>query len=229
MKRSRLSRGLQMQYLDLVVQLVLAVPVSVVSAIVIVAVPEAATTVETLAESMTALVGAAISLFGLVMLWRFHRNYRLALILQVVGWLVSMVELAALPLPILIVLGIVSSVASILYYVWLISATNFFLRQAGNEKIAKRGKWVLITMALSLLWAAALPLLPVEAMDGWWGAGGYIASWQTQNFIAGVTVVLFIVPTTMFLCYVIPASGALKYWPPETETLPPEAAAQKAP
>ena len=106
MKRSRLSRGLQMQYLDLVVQLVLAVPVSVVSAIVIVAVPEAATTVETLAESMTALVGAAISLFGLLMLWRFHRNYRLALILQVVGWLVSMVELAALPLPILIVLGL---------------------------------------------------------------------------------------------------------------------------
>ena len=204
MKRSRLSRGLQMLYLQVIVGVVLTGVFSTVSAVLLAAAHNEA--VETLLDMMELIpdvVSTVFTLVGLILLWRVHRGYRYALAATVAAQVIAFVAVIPQLAGISVVLGLVTVVPGFFYTWLLIRTTNSFLRQLeGEEALIQRGKTVLILwLGAAVLSAVVLLLLDPDNI------GPVLSAAGPTLLAAGVSLVASI----LMLIYLIQASQALKY------------------
>ena len=125
MKRSRLSRGLQVLYLEVIVALILA---TVSGAITAVTRTEATGAMRNAAELLPNLVSVAFTCAGLVLLWQVHRGYRYALAAKLVEYALSLAMMLPQLSGISTALGLVAFIPGVVY-IWLfIRTTNEFFR-----------------------------------------------------------------------------------------------------
>ena len=204
MKRCRLSRGLQMLYLQVIVGVVLTGVFSTVSAVLLAAAHNEA--VETLLDMMELIpdvVSTVFTLVGLILLWRVHRGYRYALAATVAAQVIAFVAVIPQLSGISVVLGLVTVVPGFFYTWLLIRTTNSFLRQLeGEEALIQRGKTVLILwLGAAVLSAVVLLLLDPDNI------GPVLSAAGPTLLAAGVSLVASI----LMLIYLIQASQALKY------------------
>ena len=220
MKRSRLSRGLQVLYLDVIVGLILAAVLAPISGV-IVAVTRTEATGALL--DITGLISDIVSITficaGLILLWQVHRGYRYALVAKRLEYVLGF----ATELPQLSGISTALSLAAVIpgfFYIWLfIRTTNGFLRLKGEDTLIGRGKTVLILwLGSAALSAVVLLLLDPDNMESDLTAAGPTLLSAVVGSVSGI----------MLLIYTIQASSALKDWSPEMETLPPETPSQES-
>ena len=214
MKRSRLSRGLQVLYLEVIVGLILA---AVSGAITAVTRTEATGAMRNAAELLPNLVSVAFTCAGLVLLWQVHRGYRYALAAKLVEYALSLAMMLPQLSGISTALGLVAFIPGVVYMWLFIRTTNEFLRQRWEDPVARRGKTALILYVVASV-LLALIMLFVDPSN--------IQMVMTAMGTTMIATVIASVSGIMLLIYMIQASGVLKDWPPEEETLPPEAPAQ---
>ena len=214
MKRSRLSRGLQVLYLEVIVGLILA---AVSGAITAVTRTEATGALRNAAELLPNLVSVAFTCAGLVLLWQVHRGYRYALAAKLVEYALSLAMMLPQLSGISTALGLVSFIPGVVYMWLFIRTTNEFLRQRWEDPVARRGKTALILYVVASV-LLALIMLFVDPSN--------IQMVMTAMGTTMIATVIASVSGIMLLIYMIQASGVLKDWPPEEEILPPEAPAQ---
>ena len=204
MKRSRLSRGLQMLYLQVIVGVVLTGVFSTVSAVLLAAAhTEAVEALLDMMELIPDVVSTVFTLVGLILLWRVHRGYRYALAATVAAQVIAFVAVIPQLAGISVVLGLVTVVPGFFYTWLLIRTTNSFLRQLeGEEALIQRGKTVLILwLGAAVLSAVVLLLLDPDNI------GSVLSAAGPTLLAAGVSLVASI----LMLIYLIQASQALKY------------------
>ena len=204
MKRSRLSRGLQMLYLQVIVGVVLTGVFSTVSAVLLAAAhTEAVEALLDMMELIPDVVSTVFTLVGLILLWRVHRGYRYALAATVAAQVIAFVAVIPRLSGISVVLGLVTVVPGFFYTWLLIRTTNSFLRQLeGEEALIQRGKTVLILwLGAAVLSAVVLLLLDPDNL------GSVLSAAGPTLLAAGVSLVASI----LMLIYLIQASQALKY------------------
>ena len=204
MKRSRLSRGLQMLYLQVIVGVVLTGVFSTVSAVLLAAAhTEAVEALLDMMELIPDVVSTVFTLVGLILLWRVHRGYRYALAATVAAQVIAFVAVIPQLSGISVVLGLVTVVPGFFYTWLLIRTTNSFLRQLeGEEALIQRGKTVLILwLGAAVLSAVVLLLLDPDNI------GPVLSAAGPTLLAAGVSLVASI----LMLIYLIQASQALKY------------------
>ena len=214
MKRSRLSRGLQVLYLEVIVGLLLA---AVSGAITAVTRTEATGAMRNAAELLPNLVSVAFTCAGLVLLWQVHRGYRYALAAKLVEYALSLAMMLPQLSGISTALGLVAFIPGVVYMWLFIRTTNEFLRQRWEDPVARRGKTALILYVVASV-LLALIMLFVDPSN--------IQMVMTAMGTTMIATVIASVSGIMLLIYMIQASGVLKDWPPEEEILPPEAPAQ---
>ena len=214
MKRSRLSRGLQVLYLEVIVGLILA---TVSGAITAVTRTEATGAMRNAAELLPNLVSVAFTCAGLVLLWQVHRGYRYALAAKLVEYALSLAMMLPQLSGISTALGLVAFIPGVVYMWLFIRTTNEFLRQRWEDPVARRGKTALILYVVASV-LLALIMLFVDPSN--------IQMVMTAMGTTMIATVIASVSGIMLLIYMIQASGVLKDWPPEEEILPPEAPAQ---
>ena len=83
MKRSRLSRGLQLQYWGIIIGVLVTVPMTMVIAAAWRADREASQVMVQILVLLPLVLQGILPLVGLILLCPIHRNYRLALLLTV--------------------------------------------------------------------------------------------------------------------------------------------------
>ena len=204
MKRSRLSRGLQMLYLQVIVGVVLTGVFSTVSAVLLAAAhTEAVETLLDMMELIPDVVSTVFTLVGLILLWRVHRGYRYALAATVAAQVIAFVAVIPQLAGISVVLGLVTVVPGFFYTWLLIRTTNSFLRQLeGEEALIQRGKTVLILwLGAAVLSAVVLLLLDPDNLGSVLSAAGPTLLAAGVSFVASI----------LMLIYLIQASQALKY------------------
>ena len=204
MKRSRLSRGLQMLYLQVIVGFILTGVFSTVSAVLLAAAhTEAVEALLDMMELIPDVVSTVFTLVGLILLWRVHRGYRYALAATVAAQVIAFVAVIPQLSGISVVLGLVTVVPGFFYTWLLIRTTNSFLRQLeGEEALIQRGKTVLILwLGAAVLSAVVLLLLDPDNI------GSVLSAAGPTLLAAGVSLVASI----LMLIYLIQASQALKY------------------
>ena len=204
MKRSRLSRGLQMLYLQVIVGVVLTGVFSTVSAVLLAAAhTEAVETLLDMMELIPDVVSTVFTLVGLILLWRVHRGYRYALAATVAAQVIAFVAVIPQLSGISVVLGLVTVVPGFFYTWLLIRTTNSFLRQLeGEEALIQRGKTVLILwLGAAVLSAVVLLLLDPDNLGSVLSAAGPTLLAAGVSFVASI----------LMLIYLIQASQALKY------------------
>ena len=204
MKRSRLSRGLQMLYLQVIVGVVLTGVFSTVSAVLLAAAhTEAVETLLDMMELIPDVVSTVFTLVGLILLWRVHRGYRYALAATVAAQVIAFVAVIPQLSGISVVLGLVTVVPGFFYTWLLIRTTNSFLRQLeGEEALIQRGKTVLILwLGAAVLSAVVLLLLDPDNIGSVLSAAGPTLLAAGVSFVASI----------LMLIYLIQASQALKY------------------
>ena len=214
MKRSRLSRGLQVLYLEVIVGLILA---AVSGAITAVTRTEATGAMRNAAELLPNLVSVAFTCAGLVLLWQVHRGYRYALAAKLVEYALSLAMMLPQLSGISTALGLVAFIPGVVYMWLFIRTTNEFLRQRWEDPVVRRGKTALILYVVASV-LLALIMLFVDPSN--------IQMVMTAMGTTMIATVIASVSGIMLLIYMIQASGVLKDWPPEEEILPPEAPAQ---
>ena len=204
MKRSRLSRGLQMLYLQVIVGVVLTGGFSTVSAVLLAAAhTEAVEALLDMMELIPDVVSTVFTLVGLILLWRVHRGYRYALAATVAAQVIAFVAVIPQLAGISVVLGLVTVVPGFFYTWLLIRTTNSFLRQLeGEEALIQRGKTVLILwLGAAVLSAVVLLLLDPDNLGSVLSAAGPTLLAAGVSFVASI----------LMLIYLIQASQALKY------------------
>ena len=204
MKRSRLSRGLQMLYLQVIVGVVLTGVFSTVSAVLLAAAhTEAVETLLDMMELIPDVVSTVFTLVGLILLWRVHRGYRYALAATVAAQVIAFVAVIPQLAGISVVLGLVTVVPGFFYTWLLIRTTNSFLCQLeGEEALIQRGKTVLILwLGAAVLSAVVLLLLDPDNLGSVLSAAGPTLLAAGVSFVASI----------LMLIYLIQASQALKY------------------
>ena len=204
MKRSRLSRGLQMLYLQVIVGVVLTGVFSTVSAVLLAAAhTEAVEALLDMMELIPDVVSTVFTLVGLILLWRVHRGYRYALAATVAAQVIAFVAVIPQLSGISVVLGLVTVVPGFFYTWLLIRTTNSFLRQLeGEEALIQRGKTVLILwLGAAVLSAVVLLLLDPDNLGSVLSAAGPTLLAAGVSFVASI----------LMLIYLIQASQALKY------------------
>ena len=198
MKRSRLSRGLQVMYLGVVVSILLVVALPLIQ---LALMRVTYTTDLTLLDRVVGVVVPACMVVGLALLWREHRGYRLTLVAYlaslVVGEVTTYLPLLAGATTVLSITGAAFSCI----YIWLmIHTTNFFLRQTGDEQYTRMGIWVLIVNVIALAAAAAFSLPPILAK----------LSYEIVSAASTILVLLTIVGSILYLLYIVHTSKVLE-------------------
>ena len=204
MKRSRLSRGLQMLYLQVIVGFILTGVFSTVSAVLLAAAhTEAVEALLDMMELIPDVVSTVFTLVRLILLWRVHRGYRYALAATVAAQVIAFVAVIPQLSGISVVLGLVTVVPGFFYTWLLIRTTNSFLRQLeGEEALIQRGKTVLILwLGAAVLSAVVLLLLDPDNLGSVLSAAGPTLLAAGVSFVASI----------LMLIYLIQASQALKY------------------
>ena len=198
MKRSRLSRGLQLQYWNTAAALALQS-----------ALTAAALQMDLPQEALLApgilldLAGAALYLASLAMLWRENRGYRLLLWLWLAGCLLGGIGRLSLPIWAGWAVEVLQGGGWMLRDCLLIHTTSRFLHRAGAARTARLGCWAMGWRLASGLWTAAVSLLPRLAPGMWWGSMEHLSS---------VSLAALFVSGALGILYLVCASRALRFW-----------------
>ena len=205
MKRSRISRGLQLMYWNLIISILIVALLVMVSDTLWEVNREAAQAVMLVSVRLPLLAALVLPLVGLLLLWREHRNYRLVLLLTALAWAINHLDGGWSRQP---WLRAALSVAVLLLWTGrdalFLSTTNQFLRRAGAAGAAVLGRWVLITAIAQRLWSAALNLLP-PAQLMWSGD-------ELSQRAPLAVLLLGAAAGVLELIYLVWASRALRFW-----------------
>lgn len=205
MRRSRISRGLQLMYWNIIISILIEGPLVMVSATLWRAEREAAHIAMLLSVVLPLLVTLVLPLMGLLLLWREHRNYRLVLLLTALAWAVNRLDFGKWSrwswlLPAL-------SVAVLLLWTGrdalFLSTTNQFLRRAGADRAAALGRWALMVAIVHRLCSAALTI--VEPARLMWSAD------ELRQMVPPVIFLLGMAAGILQLVYLVWASRSLRF------------------
>lgn len=193
MKRSRLSRGLQLQYWGIIIGVLVTVPMTMVIAAAWRADREASQVMVQILVLLPLVLQGILPLVGLILLWPIHRNYRLALLLTVLGWVLERLEGGQR-----FWVSAVLSVAVIALWTLrdglFFQATNAFLRQAEVKGAAVLGRWTFLTAVIQRGWSAVVTLLPpIRWMESADGIGGATPAILSVGTISGVFNLIYLV------------------------------------
>ena len=193
MKRSRLSRGLQVQYWGIIIGVLVTVPMTMVIAAAWRADREASQVMVQILVLLPLVLQGILPLVGLILLWPIHRNYRLALLLTVLGWVLERLEGGQR-----FWVSAVLSVAVIALWTLrdglFFQATNAFLRQAEVEGAVVLGRWTFLTAVIQRGWSAVVTLLPpIRWMESADGIGGATPAILSVGTISGVLNLIYLV------------------------------------
>ena len=193
MKRSRLSRGLQLQYWGIIIGVLVTVPMTMVIAAAWRADREASQVMVQILVLLPLVLQGILPLVGLILLWPIHRNYRLALLLTVLGWVLERLEGGQR-----FWVSAVLSVAVIALWTLrdglFFQATNAFLRQAEVKGAAVLGRWTFLTAVIQRAWSAVVTLLPpIRWMESADGIGGATPAILSVGTISGVFNLIYLV------------------------------------
>ena len=193
MKRSRLSRGLQLQYWGIIIGVLVTVPMTMVIAAAWRADREASQVMVQILVLLPLVLQGILPLVGLILLWPIHRNYRLALLLTVLGWVLERLEGGQR-----FWVSAVLSVAVIALWTLrdglFFQATNAFLRQAEVKGAAVLGRWTFLTAVIQRAWSAVVTLLPpIRWMESADGIGGATPAILSVGTISGVLNLIYLV------------------------------------
>ena len=193
MKRSRLSRGLQLQYWGIIIGVLVTVPMTMVIAAAWRADREASQVMVQILVLLPLVLQRILPLVGLILLWPIHRNYRLALLLTVLGWVLERLEGGQR-----FWVSAVLSVAVIALWTLrdglFFQATNAFLRQAEVKGASVLGRWAFLTAVIQRGWSAVVTLLPpIRWMESADGIGGATPAILSVGTISGVLNLIYLV------------------------------------
>ena len=193
MKRSRLSRGLQLQYWGIIIGVLVTVPMTMVIAAAWRADREASQVMVQILVLLPLVLQRILSLVGLILLWPIHRNYRLALLLTVLGWVLERLEGGQR-----FWVSAVLSVAVIALWTLrdglFFQATNAFLRQAEVKGAVVLGRWTFLTAVIQRGCSAVVTLLPpIRWMESADGIGGATPAILSVGTISGVLNLIYLV------------------------------------
>lgn len=193
MKRSRLSRGLQLQYWGIIIGVLVTVPMTMVIAAAWRADREASQVMVQILVLLPLVLQRILSLVGLILLWPIHRNYRLALLLTVLGWVLERLE-GGQRFGVSAVDGVAVIALWTLRDGLFFQATNAFLRQAEVKGAVVLGRWTFLTAVIQRGCSAVVTLLPpIRWMESADGIGGATPAILSVGTISGVLNLIYLV------------------------------------